>query len=696
MPRLTASGLDATIDGVEREKREENATRRLLKRAQAHAGELEKKVDLLTALDAVSVSPAPWAQPGASREHHGIANLLLSDLHLDEVVDVAEMREKNAFNRAIAHKRLAQVGANTVKMARDYISGVKFDGLTVWVNGDLVTGNIHEELVQTNDAADVIDTIDHWVDPLCSLLCQQADHFERVHITASGGGNHGRTQKRPPAKRAVRSNFDWLLMRIIWRELRTDDRFTWNISDALDVRETQYEHRYFMVHGDDFQGGDQIAGAVRPVMMGDYRTLTMEIVDGEPYDTLLVGHFHQYTTLPRAIINGCFPSGAKVMTTSGYTAIEQVAAGDQVMSRDGSEQKVTHTFAKQADRLIGLKVAGLPEVVEATPNHLVWAAKRASRLQDVPPSRRSHISDPHGPVQWVPIDFLSPGDLVHVPFPHGNARPVDIETAWAYGLYLAEGNALLDGGSNKRHHRVNLTMHARETQIVERWASWFNDTFGVTPHIGHRKGRNTTDLYVSAGRDTSAWFRETFGHGAGEKHLPDGALWWADDLKAALVDGWVTGDGHSAPQDDCRPTVSATTISPRLAWGIFHLAPATGSWPALAKLRAGGPRKNDSYTVHFNTGQNVVLIDGEAFYPVVERFERCGTFAVFDLEVSGEHTYCVGGIGVHNSLKGYDEFAKRKKFRPEPPKQAFWVTTPENGPSFHLPILSLDRDAEGW
>lgn len=305
MPRLTPEDVDASIDDLVRERRIESAEKRMLKRAQDAAAKLEEQVDLLTALDAVTVSPAPWAKINKSRsEHHGIANLLLSDLHLDEVVDEAEMRGKNKYNRVIALNRLKETGARTVLMARDYISGIKFDGLTVWINGDLVTGNIHEELSQTNDAQDVIDTVDFWVDHICSMLVQQAEHFERVHVVVSGGGNHGRSQRKPPAKRAVRSNFDWLLMRIVYRELKGDERFTWNMSEALDVRETQYDHRYFMVHGDDFHGGDQIAGAVRPVMMGDYRTLTMEITDGEPYDTMLVGHFHQYTTLPRAIING--------------------------------------------------------------------------------------------------------------------------------------------------------------------------------------------------------------------------------------------------------------------------------------------------------------------------------------------------------------------------------------------------------
>ncbi len=303
-PRLTHEALEQSMSDAERAEREESSVRRLLKAERAKVFELDRKVDLLTALDGVAVTVPEWAQPGAPRSRQcGIANLLLSDLHLDEVVNASEMRGKNAYSREIALQRLRRLGTNTVKMARDYISGVSYDGLFVWINGDIVSGNIHEELRRTNDSFDVVDTVDFWADPLAALLSQLAEFFGHVHVVTVPG-NHGRNDKKPPSKGATRSSFDWLTCRIIHRELQSDERFTWNIPDSLDVREQQYDHRYLMQHGDDFQGGDQIAGAVRPVMMGDYRTLVMEIVDGEPYDTMLVGHFHSYTTLPRAVING--------------------------------------------------------------------------------------------------------------------------------------------------------------------------------------------------------------------------------------------------------------------------------------------------------------------------------------------------------------------------------------------------------
>jgi hypothetical protein len=415
---------------------------------------------------------------------------------------------------------------------------------------------------------------------------------------------------------------------------------------------------------------------------------------GQGYDLLVLGHFHQLVLGRDFIVNGCFPSGSKVMTSTGYTPIEDLAEGDSVMSRDGTEQKVTYRFEREADRMVGLKVKGLPNVLWATPNHLLWASKAASRT--VTPVRRHLIDAHHGPAQWVPIDFLSHHDLVHVPFPKGNERPLTNEDAWAYGLFLAEGSALLDGGSSKKHNRISLVMHANEREHVDRWAAWFDAKFNTTSRIYHRPSRTTTDLAVSAGRDVSLWFQQTFGHRAGNKHLPDGALWWADDLKASLLEGWILGDGHVGKQTDCRDAISATTISERLAWGMFHIGPTLGRWPSLHKLSAGGPRKSDSYTVTFNNGQDVEVINGEAFYRIAERFDQHGTFRVFDLEVTGEHTYNVEGIGVHNSLKGQDEYAFIENFGFEQPQQACWIMTPEHGMTWTAPIFSQDRKAEGW
>lgn len=313
MAKLTLDSVDAAIGAEERERREESATRQLLKKAQAHAAELEKKVDLLTALDGLTVQASRWAQPAKSKRSTGIANLLLSDLHLDERVRPEQVNGRNAYDRDIAALRLKATVERTIRIARDYVTGIAYDGIQVWWGGDTVSGTIHDEFTKTNEGAGVVDTIDYWSDPFASALSLLADHFKHVHVVAVCG-NHGRSTKKPEAKNAVRSSFDWLFARGVHRSLKSDERITWNIPESLTVRESVLGTAYHFEHGDNFQGGDQIAGPIRPLLMGYYRRLA----EGEPFDVLLAGHFHMYAAIPQVVANGSLVGYSEYSLRKGF------------------------------------------------------------------------------------------------------------------------------------------------------------------------------------------------------------------------------------------------------------------------------------------------------------------------------------------------------------------------------------------
>jgi hypothetical protein len=297
---LSRDKIAAAIDEKERGEREESATRRLLKQSQAKVSELEAKVDALTAIDSLNAVPSPFAAvPKSSSGHRGTVSLMLSDAHWDEVIRQEQINYPNSYNREIATIRLHATVKRTITIARDYINGITYDGLILWLGGDLVSGNIHDELSRTNDGQHMLDTIDFWSDQLATVICGLADHFGKVHVPVVVG-NHGRTSRKPEAKNAVRSNYDWLLARIVQRALKSDERITWNISEARALYETVYDHRYRFEHGDQFKGGEQITGPVRPVMYGRQQLLN----GGAQFDTLLVCDKHQYSSLPGATVNG--------------------------------------------------------------------------------------------------------------------------------------------------------------------------------------------------------------------------------------------------------------------------------------------------------------------------------------------------------------------------------------------------------
>jgi len=677
----------------ERYKRERDDARRERDRLDKRIAELEVKCDLLTAIDGVEATPPTWLQPKRGGEARGIANLMLSDLHLDEVVAPAQMNWVNSYNREIATYRLRRTFEKAIEHTRDYLSGVKYEGFGLWLGGDLFSGNIHEELKTTNDAP-ILASLDYWIDPMVAGMKMLADHFGKVHVP-SVVGNHGRNTYKPIMKNRVEDNFDWFFTRCLERELRGDTRFSWSIPKTADVIVQQYNTRVLMTHGDQARGGSGISGIFTPLSLMNFRKGKNYAAMDAPFDHMVLGHFHQYITGPSFTVNGCFPADSWVVTPDGPRSIQTVKEGDTVLSRSGSLEVVTNTFTKQSDNgLVTLHVRGLPRELTATPNHLIWAIK-GEATRPVEPSRRHLVGGGDVP-QWIPADFISAGDWVHVPTPTPDldARPMSLDLAWLYGLFLAEGHTTIDGGAGKRANRIGLSMHRREVPVLERAKEILAAEFPEANDaiISLPKSRENSAELVLNGRGLATKFREMFGKGAHDKHVPAEWLTMAPDLQAAVVQGWCDGDGHVRKDG----MASATTVSPQLAWAMFYMAFHTGKFPSLRRLQKGGPRLSDSYTIHFNEGQEQRIVDGEVFYRVQNRFRSASVVEVYDLEVSGEHTYVVEGVGVHNSLKGFDEYALISNFGFEVPQQAMWVTTPERGVTWQFAIQPSDPKKEGW
>jgi len=302
MPDLTDEFKEAD-DALSADKRTIAALKREREQTRKAYETLQRKCDLLTAVDSAVVHAPTWLRPQKkTKRHTGIANLLLSDLHFDEVTPAAAINGCNAFNREIGTLRLRRTAEKTLTVARDYITGIDYDGITVWLNGDVFSGVIHDELKRTN-AAPIMASFDYWLDPMVACLKMLADDMLKVHCVGRVG-NHGREDRNKIYKGAVEDNWDWLYYRILQRELKDDPRFTWDLPLSVDGVVQHYDHRYMATHGNQFRGGSGISGIQTPLALGDFRKRKRQAAIGEPYDTMLLGHFHSYMTIPGIIVNG--------------------------------------------------------------------------------------------------------------------------------------------------------------------------------------------------------------------------------------------------------------------------------------------------------------------------------------------------------------------------------------------------------
>ena len=132
--------------------------------------DLERTLGFVEQAQDAVLEPPSWLAPkGGGKKKHATLTLLLSDTHFDEVVKPEEVAGLNAYDRRIAELRLKLWADNATKMARHYLSGVTYDGVVVMLGGDIFSGDIHEELAQTNEDT-MLGSLLHWSEQICASL----------------------------------------------------------------------------------------------------------------------------------------------------------------------------------------------------------------------------------------------------------------------------------------------------------------------------------------------------------------------------------------------------------------------------------------------------------------------------------------------------------------------------------------------
>lgn len=254
------------------------------------AMDTRKLRELIHGFDMTQPKPPRWTVSPKAPGTLGTPSVFLSDLHWGEVVRKREVNGCNEYNIGIASTRLERIFDTTVTLCRDYLHG-DYPGIVVPLGGDMVSGNIHDELRETNSAPIleiVLDLFEHLVAGITLL----ADDFGRVFVPCVVG-NHGRLDRKPRAKGAVRDNYEWILYQFLAKHFANDERVTVIVSDSLDYIYKVHNTTYLLTHGDQFRGGTGISGPMTPWALGDHRKRKRQDAIAQPYDVMIFGHWHQ-------------------------------------------------------------------------------------------------------------------------------------------------------------------------------------------------------------------------------------------------------------------------------------------------------------------------------------------------------------------------------------------------------------------
>ncbi len=317
-------GLLKDIDDLEaKEEKKEESTK--LKEAQKEILRLRAINEGLLKLPEVKPLDTSWMKKECIvSDVTGVPTLLVSDIHCGEVIDKDQMQGVNEYNTEVMLERMYNLTEKTIDLLTKHMVEPKYPGIVVCFAGDLISGDIHDDLKYTNDLS-VYESIGAVLEVSAYMLNRFKEVFKNV-VVFNVIGNHGRTEKKPWFKESVKNNADWFHGFLLQREFMDDPQVQVVVAESENYDFEIYNHRYSLTHGSQYTGGQGLLGATVPVVSGDAKRRANMASMGRFYDTLLMGHFHNYITLPNVICNGSVVGYSQYAKNKEYLYQEPVQA----------------------------------------------------------------------------------------------------------------------------------------------------------------------------------------------------------------------------------------------------------------------------------------------------------------------------------------------------------------------------------
>ena len=304
------AGIKPTVEIFNKELNELNEAKNKIRQLEATINAAEEQTltaeyikSVILKMSKKVVSPPNWLiKPNKKKRSAGVPTLFASDWHWGEVVDPNQINGVNEYNVAIAQDRARVMIEKTIDLLKNHVALTDYPGIVFVLGGDMVSGDIHEELMATN-SMEIMPTVIDLFGVLTWCIETLADEFGNVFVPCVSG-NHGRNTHKIRAKGRNFTSFDWLLYQFLSKRFENDTRIQFHIPDGSDAYYSIYGHKYLLTHGDQFRGGDGVIGALGPIIRGDHRKRSRNAQIDMEYDTMILGHWHQLIQLERLIVNG--------------------------------------------------------------------------------------------------------------------------------------------------------------------------------------------------------------------------------------------------------------------------------------------------------------------------------------------------------------------------------------------------------
>lgn len=238
------------------------------------------------------VAMPSWIASKPGKPGRAVGLLHVSDWHVGEVIRPDEIGGLNGYDPETFRRRVRRLFAATVEKLPQWAADCHLEGVVVAANGDLVSGDIHDELRRTN-ALTAHEQAYLAADELAGGLRVLADKFGAVMCVVTPG-NHGRTTEKTHAKRVGALSYDMLVGEMVRRAFERDDRVTVRLATGPEMVYPILRWNVHQSHGDSLGsgGGKGFAGPVLPILRGTKNVEWQAYLVRRAYDIILTAHYH--------------------------------------------------------------------------------------------------------------------------------------------------------------------------------------------------------------------------------------------------------------------------------------------------------------------------------------------------------------------------------------------------------------------
>lgn len=236
---------------------------------------------------------------GSGGKREGMAVALLSDAHIEEVVRPTAVGGRNSYDLEISAVRMQRFFDAFRWQIDFHRERFEIREVLLWLGGDLFTGHIHDELIETNDC--------HPTDAILTLRARlkwgigellKDRKLERLIIPCNVG-NHGRTTSKRRVKTVTENSYEWLLYNVLAGDFEKDSRVEFEIPRSAHTYVEAYDMRLHFHHGDEVRYWGGVGGLSVP--LGKRVPMWDTVIESDLHH---VGHFHQFRDFGHTIVNG--------------------------------------------------------------------------------------------------------------------------------------------------------------------------------------------------------------------------------------------------------------------------------------------------------------------------------------------------------------------------------------------------------